>query len=87
MSLLHSLEDVLDVPIPLAELPSQADEWQKLVDEMAAEDDEVTEYIRNLEERDDQNDPDLQSTDGEAIAREFERYLRRRDRGGGPGKG
>ena len=43
-------------PIPLAELPQQADEWQKLVDEMAAEDDEVTEYIRNLEERDDEID-------------------------------
>ncbi|HEY3737992.1 MAG TPA: PAC2 family protein [Jatrophihabitans sp.] len=87
LALLHSLEDVLDVPIPLAELPAQADEWQKLVDEMAAEDEEVTEYIRNLEEREAQNEPDLNSTSGEAIAREFERYLRRRDRGTGSGKG
>jgi proteasome assembly chaperone (PAC2) family protein len=84
LSLLHAVEEVLDLAVPLAELPQQADEWQKLVDEMAAEDEEVTEYIRNLEERDDEIDEsELKATSGDAIAREFERYLRRRDRGGG----
>jgi proteasome assembly chaperone (PAC2) family protein len=84
IALLHAVEDVLDVPVPLAELPQQADEWQKLVDEMAAEDEEVSEYIRNLEERDDELDRgELKAVSGEAIAREFERYLRRRDRGTG----
>ena len=86
LALLHSVEEVLDLPVPLAELPQQADEWQKLVDEMAAEDDEVTEYIRNLEERDDEIDEsELRAASGDAIAREFERYLRRRDRGFGHG--
>jgi predicted ATP-grasp superfamily ATP-dependent carboligase len=86
LALLHSVEEVLDVPVPLAELPQQADEWQKLVDEMAAEDDEVSEYIRNLEERDDEMDrSQLKATSGDVLAREFERYLRRHDRGrGGP---
>jgi proteasome assembly chaperone (PAC2) family protein len=84
LSLLHAVEEVLDLAVPLAELPQQADEWQKLVDEMAAEDEEVTEYIRNLEERDDEIETsELKTTSGDAIAREFERYLRRRDRGGG----
>ncbi|MBV9595127.1 MAG: PAC2 family protein [Actinobacteria bacterium] len=83
VALLHSVEEVLDVPVPMGELPQQADEWQKLVDEMAAEDEEVSEYIRNLEERDDEGE--LRETSGDAIAREFERYLRRRDRGGGFG--
>jgi len=84
LALLHRVEEVLDVPIPLAELPQQSDEWQKLVDEMAAEDEEVTEYIRNLEERDDEIDrSEMGQASGDAIAREFERYLRRRDRGGG----
>ena len=88
LALLHRVEEVLDVPIPLAELPQQSDEWQKLVDEMAAEDDEVTEYIRNLEQRDDEIDRGaMGATSGDAIAREFERYLRRRDRGGGFGPG
>ena len=84
LALLHAVEEVLDLPVPLAELPQQADEWQKLVDEMAAEDDEVIEYIRNLEERDDELDQtQLKAASGDAIAREFERYLRRRDRGTG----
>jgi proteasome assembly chaperone (PAC2) family protein len=84
LALLHRVEEVLDLPVPLAELPQQSTEWQKLVDEMAAEDDEVTEYIRNLEERDDELDRnELGEASGDAIAREFERYLRRRDRGGG----
>jgi predicted ATP-grasp superfamily ATP-dependent carboligase len=85
IALLHSVEEVLDLPVAMGELPQQADEWQKLVDEMAAEDDEVTEYIRNLEERDDEGE--LKETSGDAIAREFERYLRRRDRGPGNGPG
>jgi proteasome assembly chaperone (PAC2) family protein len=85
LALLHSVEEVLDLAVPLGQLPQQADEWQKLVDEMAAEDDEVTEYIRNLEERDDELDrTQLGEASGDSIAREFERYLRRRDLGGGP---
>ncbi len=83
LALLHRVEEVLDIPVPLAELPQQADEWQKLVDEMAAEDEEVTEYIRNLEERDDERLGEMREASGDAIAREFERYLRRRERGGG----
>ena len=84
LALLHGVEEVLDLPIPLGQLPEQADEWAKLVDEMAAEDDEVIEYIRNLEERDDEIDrTEMTEASGDAIAREFERYLRRRDRGGG----
>jgi proteasome assembly chaperone (PAC2) family protein len=83
LALLHRVEEVLDIAVPLAELPAQADEWQKLVDEMAEEDDDVREYIRNLEERDDAGE--MREASGDAIAKEFERYLRRRDRGGPPG--
>jgi hypothetical protein len=52
------------------------------VDEMAEEDTDVQEYIRSLEERDDAGE--MREASGEAIAQEFERYLRRRDRPGGP---
>lgn len=76
LALLHRVEEVLDVPVPLGSLPEQADEWQSLVDAMASEDSEVTEYVKSLEERD--NTADLAQTSGETIAREFERYLRRR---------
>ena len=82
LALLHRVEEVLDIAVPLGELPTQADDWQKLVNEMADEDEDVRDYIRNLEERDD--DGEMREASGDAIAREFERYLRRRDKGGGP---
>ena len=83
IALLHRVEEVLDIAVPLGELPAQADDWDKLVNEMADEDEDVREYIRNLEERDD--DGEMREASGDAIAQEFERYLRRRDKGGPPG--
>ena len=85
LALLHRVEEVLDVEVPLANLPEQADEWQKLVDEMANEDDDVTEYVRSLEER--EGETTMPQASGEAIAKDFERYLRRRQppRSGGTG--
>jgi predicted ATP-grasp superfamily ATP-dependent carboligase len=82
IALLHRVEEVLDIAVPLGELPAQADDWQKLVNEMAAEDEDVRDYIRNLEERDDEGE--LREASGDVIAREFERYLRRRDKGNPP---
>jgi proteasome assembly chaperone (PAC2) family protein len=86
IALLHRVEEVLDIAVPLGELPGQADDWQKLVNEMADEDEDVRDYIRNLEERDDVGE--MREASGDSIAREFERYLRRRDKpdsGGRPG--
>ncbi len=76
LALLQRVEEVLDVPVPLGALPEQAEDWQRLVDEMAGEDDEVAEYVRALEQK--AGESDLAQTSGETIAREFERYLRRR---------
>ena len=45
--------------------------------ELAEEDEDVAEYVRNLEES--QDTAELPEASGEAIAREFERYLKRRD--------
>jgi hypothetical protein len=47
---------------------------------MANEDDEVVEYVRSLEER--ATEVDLSQANGDQIAREFERYLRRRGSAG-----
>ena len=55
---------------------SEARAWEVGVDELAAEDEEVADYVRQLEEARDATD--LPEASGEAIAREFERYLRRR---------
>ena len=38
--------DVLDVEVPLADLPAQAEEWEEAVTEMTAEDEEIAEYVR-----------------------------------------
>ncbi len=84
LALIRGVEDVLDVSLPLADLPQEARAWERGVDELAEQDTEVAEYVRTLEEAKDATD--LPEASGDAIAREFERYLRRRrdpgDRGG-----
>ncbi|MEU7104223.1 PAC2 family protein [Streptomyces sp. NPDC046215] len=82
LALLNRLEDLIDVRIPLGELPEDARAWQLGVDQLAAEDSEVAEYVQSLEEA--RDTADLPEASGEAIAREFERYLRRRDGQPGP---
>jgi proteasome assembly chaperone (PAC2) family protein len=77
IALLRRVEDLLDLPVPLADLPERARAWERQVDELAAEDSDVAEYIASLEEREPATD--LPEASGEAIAKEFERYLRRRD--------
>lgn len=84
LALLHRVEEILDVEVPLGDLPDQAEEWQRTVSEMAEEDEDVRNYVRALEERGDA-DLALNETSGDAIAAEFERYLRRRRPG--PGRG
>jgi proteasome assembly chaperone (PAC2) family protein len=76
VALLTRVEEVLELPVPLGALPEQAEDWVKTVDEMANEDAEVVEYVRSLEER--ATEVDLSQASGDSIAREFERYLRRR---------
>lgn len=81
LALVRRVEDLLDVPVPLADLVEDARAWELGVDELAAEDEEVADYVRQLEEARDTTD--LPEASGEAIAREFERYLRRRGSDGG----
>jgi hypothetical protein len=76
LALLRAVEDVLDVSLPQAELPEEARAWERGVDELAQQDSDVAEYVRTLEEAKDATD--LPEASGDAIAREFERYLRRR---------
>ena len=57
-------------------VPERARAWERGVDELAAEDSEVAEYVTSLEQQ--QDATDLPEASGEVIAAEFERYLRRR---------
>jgi hypothetical protein len=76
LALLRSVEDTLDASLPQADLPEEARAWERGVDELAQQDSDVAEYVRTLEEAKDATD--LPEASGDAIAREFERYLRRR---------
>jgi len=76
LALVRRIEDILDVPVPLGELVEESRAWEIGVDELAEDDEEVADYVRQLEQARDTTD--LPEATGEAIAKEFERYLRRR---------
>ena len=85
VALLHRIEELLDVEVPLGALPEQAEEWERTVSEMAEADDEVREYVRQLEEQAEADADTLSKASGDEIAADFERYLRRRGTGGAGG--
>jgi predicted ATP-grasp superfamily ATP-dependent carboligase len=77
LSLLRRIESLLGVTIPHGDLEESARAWERGVDELAQSDEEVAEYVQSLEEA--QDTAQLPEATGDAIAREFERYLRGRD--------
>ncbi len=85
LALLGRLEDLFDSPLEHGELDEDARAWERGIDELAASDSEVAEYVESLEEA--QDTAELPEASGDAIAKEFERYLRRRgsDDTGAPG--
>jgi proteasome assembly chaperone (PAC2) family protein len=86
LALLGQVEDVLETSIPLGDLPEDSRAWERGVAELAEEDEDIAEYVRSLE--DSADTAELPEASGEAIAREFERYLKRRERPeGGPAGG
>ena len=79
LALLGGVEKLLGQSLEIGDLAEDARAWQQGVDELASDDAEIGEYVRHLEEAKDT--ADLPEATGEAIAQEFERYLRRRDQG------
>lgn len=79
LALIDKLEELVDVTIPRGNLVEEAAAWEAGIDALAADDDEMAQYIQQLEQaRDTVDSPEAS---GEAIAQEFERYLRRRGDG------
>lgn len=79
LALLEKLEEVVGLAIPRGDLVEEAEEWERGIDALAADDEEMAAYIAQLEQaRDTVDSPEAS---GEAIAQEFERYLRRRGDG------
>ena len=76
LSLIHALEDLLNIAIPQDELAASADLWEIEINNLANEDSDVAEYVKALEKSKDATD--IPEISGDMIAKEFERYLRRR---------
>jgi proteasome assembly chaperone (PAC2) family protein len=77
LALLGALEDAVGMPLPQGVLAEMTEAWQRGAEELTARDAEIAEYVEALENERDTSD--LPEASGDAIAREFERYLRRRD--------
>lgn len=77
LTLLRCVEDALELAVPHGDLEEEAQAWERGVDDLAREDEEVAEYVKSLEEA--RDTADLPEASGDAIAKEFERYLRKRD--------
>lgn len=81
LALLDRLQEIADVDVPRGQLATEAAAWEASIDAAAAEDEDMAEYIQQLERtRDTWDSPEAS---GDAIAQAFERYLRRD--GDGPG--
>ena len=81
LALLDRLHEITGIDVARERLRTEAAAWEVSIDAAAAEDEEMTEYIHQLERtRDTWDSPEAS---GDAIAQAFERYLRRR--GDGPG--
>jgi len=77
LAILDKVEEITGVSIPRDDLVEEAAAWESGIDALAAEDDDMAGYIEQLEQaRDTVDSPEAS---GEAIAQEFERYLRKRD--------
>ena len=72
LALVSRIEELLDAPIEHGDLDEDARAWERGIDELAASDTEVAEYVESLEEA--QDTADLLEASGDAIAKEFERY-------------
>ncbi|MGL4175824.1 MAG: PAC2 family protein [Dermatophilaceae bacterium] len=76
LALLGRLEELFGAPIEHGDLDEDSRAWERGINELAASDTEVAEYVETLEEA--QDTAELPEASGDAIAKEFERYLRRR---------
>ena len=75
-ALVSTLEDLLGEPIPRFELDEDASAWERGVDAFVADDEDLVEYVQSLENAVDAEE--LPEATGESIAKEFEKFLKRR---------
>lgn len=76
MAFLGELANITDYSFETSSLANLAFDWERSIDEMAQGDDEMAAYVSQLEKNRDAIESEEVS--GDALAREFERYLRQR---------
>lgn len=77
LALLDRLHEITGVDVSREQLRKDAATWEASIDAAAADDEDMADYIRQLETtRDTWDSPEAS---GDAIAQAFERYLRRND--------
>lgn len=78
LAILSELENLLQVSFDRGDLVEQAFAWERGIDEIAENDEEMAGYIAQLEKNRDEFDSEAAS--GDAIARELEKFLQSEDR-------
>ena len=74
LAIIDRLEEIVDVTIPRGSLVDEAEAWVANVDSLSEDDEDMAAYIQGLERSRDAFDSPEAS--GEALAQEFERFLR-----------
>ena len=74
LALINSLEEYLSIEIPVIDLVEASKNWEVQVNKIAQEDNEIGDYVKELEKNRDA--ADLPEATGESIAKEVERFLR-----------
>ena len=75
LALIDELSDFFEISIPVGDLAEASKAWEVAVTQLAEEDSEISEYVRQLEL--DKDDSEIEDVTGDDIAKEFERFLRR----------
>lgn len=76
LALAERLEELVGIEIDREDLEVESLRWEEGIDALAAEDDDMTAYIDQLEQARDA--ADAPEASGDAIAQEFEKYLQSR---------
>ncbi len=77
LALLDKLQELVGIEVPRDELVAESAEWESGIDQLADDDEEMATYIETLERQ--RDTVDAPEASGDAIAEEFEKYLRRHD--------
>ena len=75
LALITELESYLEIEFDHGDLANDVFKWERAVDELAAGDEDLAEYVESLETTRDE----LEGATGETIAREVEQFLRDAD--------